>query len=73
MKTAEQILREIVDSVEALAIETPYNDLTRDGGEDYHGHWFGWFEASHTAEDYREAIQWPNLGLLIEEAKEVLK
>ena len=68
------ILRKIVDSVEALSIETPENDLTRDGGEEYHGHWFGWFEASHTDDEppHTEAVQWPNLGILIEQAKEVL-
>ena len=73
-KKLKDFLRSFVADAEAMRCPTPDCDLTRDGGKDYQEHWFGYFDASYTDEhDYTEAIQWPCLGILIEQGKELIK
>ena len=70
-----KLLQSIVTDVEAMRVDTPKNDLTRD--KQYQGHWFGGFSAYDLdfGGDYNEemSFQWPCLGILIDKAKELLK
>lgn len=70
MKTAREILRAIVADVEAMKSEMP-DTLERLEIPGESEHWFGPFEEGcRDSEDYSGyTIQWPNLGILIEEAK----
>ena len=70
MRTSRQILASIVADVEAMKRNLPY-----EAGNADPDHWFGPFgEAVGDYESYSgHSIQWPNLGILIEEAKERLK
>ena len=60
MRTVEQILASIVADVEAMHYEV-------DGD-----HKFGPFEEWNQVVDTGVSVTWPNLGILIEEAKERL-
>jgi hypothetical protein len=73
MRNAEELLRAIVADVEAMRIETPECDITRDGGEGYQEHWFGlstWWADEWDNETVN--VQWPNLGNLVQQAKDLL-
>ena len=75
MKTAEEILKAIVGDVEAMRCEPPF-DIGQLGIPEENEHWFGGFSESECYDgDYDSPmarIQWPNLGILIAEAKELL-
>lgn len=68
---ARELLLSIVADVEAMKCEMPsWHDVLEDSAKD---HWFGPFEeASYDSHDYSGFyIQWPNLDILIEQAKEI--
>jgi hypothetical protein len=75
-RSPAEILKAIVADVEAMRTDFPPAwENTGDKSEEEH--WFGTFEtacANYNGDyDDQVAVQWPNLGILIEEAKESLK
>ena len=60
--------------VEAMQTECPFGEFDM-SSEAEKEHWFGWFEfGKYDDESYSGfAIQWPNLGILIEEAKQLIE
>lgn len=74
MRTAEEILESIVADVEAMQTDSAPYEMDRIGNPEEEDYWFGWFENGwRDSESYMGyAIQWPNLGILLKEAKEYL-
>ena len=71
--TLAGLIRGLIADVEAMRLEEcPSFDLREDGGEEDQVHWFGGFgEGHYDEEDFTTSIQWPNLGILIDQLKEV--
>jgi hypothetical protein len=74
VRTAREILKSIVADVEGMKADAP-EDIMRDSGSEDKEHWFGPFElGENDQESYTGfSVQWPNLGILIEEAKKCVK
>lgn len=68
----EKILRSIVTDVEAMKAEAPH-EIKQMGLSEEEKHWFGGFSSIAGSPDEELAFQWPNLGILIEEAKQILE
>jgi hypothetical protein len=66
----EKVLREIVIDVESMRNAPPvdFQYLPKEEKE----HWFGPF-SNGDGESDTSLIQWPNLGILVNQAKELLK
>lgn len=62
MKTATEVLRSLVADIEAMKAKQQE-------------HWFGGFESWYEDHDATGVVyvQWPNLGILLEEAEQALK
>lgn len=76
MKTTTEVLRSLVADIEAMKAKRPIGmDVLDVEGEQEH--WFGGFErgwwCGWCEQDFRFYIQWPNLGILLEEAKQALR
>jgi len=74
-KTALQDkLRALVGDIEAMRCEPPY-DFKQLGVPEENEHWFGGFGNVGFEGDSSEemSFQWPNLGILADEAKALLK
>lgn len=72
-RTAKQILKDIIADVDAMRSEPPA-DIRLEGDQDTQVHWFGGFEQGHVDHEAYTGtyIQWPNLGLLIQQATAVI-
>jgi hypothetical protein len=71
MSELHKLLQSIIDDVEAMRVTEP-GDITEEEYEDS-GHWFGPFGNSYQSrKDYLGYCEWPNLSILIEEAKKLI-
>jgi hypothetical protein len=69
------LIRSLIADVDGMKLEEcPVFDLREDGGEQYEDHWYGGFgEGQYDDESCTFDIQWPCLGILIEQIKGVIK
>ena len=72
-RTAEQVLSSLVADIESMRAKPPEDFSICDEAD--RQHWFGPFETwgiSSAHQEGRASVQWPNLGLLLEEARTAL-
>lgn len=64
------LLRALIADVDAMKAQAP-RDYATQGEQD---HWYGGFSNVGYEGDYNEEVkfQWPNLGLLIEQARKIV-
>jgi hypothetical protein len=72
---AYELLKSLIVDVEAMERDVPFDfELELKENPEYNTHWFGGFEIGHTdVENSTTSIQWPCLGILINQAKELTK
>ena len=72
-KDIRDALETLVNDIEEMRCEVPTLDLFDNNPDAQHDSWFGPFSLSDiTTYDDMTSIQWPNLKILLDKAKEAL-